>query len=256
MSDEAKQELNESPTLSEFAKAFAKAQAAMEAAIKDKTNPAFKSKYADFASIVEAVRGPFGANGLSFYQRPVSDLSGVTVVTTILHGSGEFIRGSLRVPVGANTAPAFGTAITYAKRYGLAALAGISTDEDTDVATSGDHPPGDVRADLRARKDASARTVKEAPRPAPSEPQAPTSGKFTRIVDVKPGETETDAIARSMRAKKLGARILKATTLEGLKAWSKRITGKDSSADWTTDDLDHLEAAAPEMERGLTSAHP
>src|SRR3990172_12431203 len=84
-----------SQTISELAKALSKAQGEMTGAKKDSENPFFKSRYADLASVWDACRAALSANGLSVVQ--IADSSGgqVTVQTTLLHASGEWISGSL-----------------------------------------------------------------------------------------------------------------------------------------------------------------
>src|SRR4051812_47509084 len=80
-----------SATISELAKAMAKAQAKIEGAHKDSKNPHFKSSYADLASCWDACRAPLSDNGLSVLQ-PLSMKDGVLICTTmLLHESGEFI---------------------------------------------------------------------------------------------------------------------------------------------------------------------
>lgn len=117
-----------------------KAQSVMESAKKESVNPAFKSKYADFASIVDAVRKPLTENGLAFVQLLTSNVDGVTVTTRLLHVSGEFIETSCWMPVVAKTPQAFGSAATYAKRYALSALVGLAADADDDGNAASKEP--------------------------------------------------------------------------------------------------------------------
>jgi hypothetical protein len=129
--------MNRSDDIAELAAAFSAAQGAMFHADKDATNPAFKSKYATLASVIDAVRGPLRDNGLSFTQLPIETESGVAVETVLLHKSGQWISSVTSVPAGKGTAHGIGAAYTYAKRYGLAAMCGISaeTDDDGNVAS-------------------------------------------------------------------------------------------------------------------------
>lgn len=126
----------ESPTLAKLGEALAKAQGEMGPAAKDSTNPHFKSRYADLAAIREAIRKPLATNGLCFFQRVSSTKDGVTVETTLLHSSGEFVRDSCWLPVQQQTPQAFGSAITYARRYSLSALVGVVADDDDDGNTA------------------------------------------------------------------------------------------------------------------------
>ncbi len=119
--------------------AFIKAQAMLEAAAKDSNNPAFKSKYADLTSHVEAIRPAFKANDLAFIQEVTSDDSGAHVLTRVIHKSGEwFDSGPLFIPASKHDAHGFGSAISYARRYGLSATVGtVADDDDGNAATRG-----------------------------------------------------------------------------------------------------------------------
>ena len=111
--------------------ALSKAQAEIKGAVKDSTNPHFKSRYADLESVIEAVKQPFFKFGLSFYQ----SVEGDSLVTTICHASGGTISSSVPLIIGKNDMQGVGSAITYARRYGLAAAAGVSqTDDDGNAA--------------------------------------------------------------------------------------------------------------------------
>ena len=119
--------------LGELYAALSKAQAAMKPAVLNKVNPHFKSKYADLDSIWEAVRGPLAANGLCVYQFPEANGAAVTVQTVIGHSSGASISSSLTLIADKVTPQGIGSAITYARRYGLAAMCGVSAVEDDDA---------------------------------------------------------------------------------------------------------------------------
>jgi len=126
--------MNKSESIAGLAAALAKAQGAMKGAVKDSANPFFKSKYADLASVVEAIRAAFSANGLSYIQTvEPSEKDEVRVETTLLHSSGEWIScGVLALPVAKVDAQGYGSALTYCRRYSLSAAAGVSTELDDD----------------------------------------------------------------------------------------------------------------------------
>ena len=126
--------MNKSESIAGLAAALAKAQGAMKGALKDSANPFFKSKYADLASVVDAIRAAFSANGLSYIQTvEPSDKDEVRVETTLLHSSGEWIScGVLALPVSKVDAQGYGSALTYCRRYSLSAAAGVSTELDDD----------------------------------------------------------------------------------------------------------------------------
>lgn len=122
-----------SENIVEIAKAMNFAQKAMRPALKDATNPHFRSKYSDLASVMEAIREPIGNNGLSIWQDATFDENGVNITTRVVHVSGQWIEfGPLTIPVGKRDAHAVGSACSYGKRYALCAALGVVSDEDDD----------------------------------------------------------------------------------------------------------------------------
>lgn len=120
-----------SQTISALADALAKAQASVEGAVKGKVNPAFRSKYADLASVWDACREALTQNGLSVIQSPGQLAEGRMEMTTmLLHASGEWVRGSLTIPLGKADAQGYGSATTYARRFALAAFVGVAPEDD------------------------------------------------------------------------------------------------------------------------------
>lgn len=146
--------MQKSESIAGLAAALAKAQGAMKGAVKDSANPFFKSKYADLASVVEAIRVAFASNGLSYIQTvEPSDKDEVRVETTILHSSGEWIScGVLSLPVSKSDAQGYGSALTYARRYSLSAATGVAPEDDDGNAASSAKPKKtmDCRAHLAA----------------------------------------------------------------------------------------------------------
>lgn len=124
--------------------ALAKAQAEVQAAAKDKTNPHFRNTYADLASVWDACRKPLTTNGLSVTQWPGrTEGGGVTVTTQLSHSSGQWMRSTLEMPLDNRAnAQAVGSAITYGRRYALAAVAGVAPDDD-DGHEASKAPPSD-----------------------------------------------------------------------------------------------------------------
>lgn len=115
-----------------FYKAMAAAQAKIEGASKDKSNPHFQSKYADLGSAWDACREPLTSNGLAVMQFPDYDPATkcVTVETIITHSEGHEKSFSLNVPVSKLDAQGIGSAITYGRRYALMAAVGIAPEDD------------------------------------------------------------------------------------------------------------------------------
>lgn len=127
----------QSEQINELAAALAKAQGAIKGAAKDTANPFFKSKYADLASVWDACRTQLTANGLSVIQTMDDSQGGVTVVTTLAHSSGQWIRGRLTMKPVKDDPQGIGSAITYARRYALAAMVGVAPEDDDGNAASG-----------------------------------------------------------------------------------------------------------------------
>ncbi len=126
-----------SPELDQLATALALAQGSMQGAVKDRTNPAFKSSYADLASTWDACRVALSSNGLAVSQHPgrLEDGS-VTVTTMLLHRSGQHIS-SICSALPRDASPAsVGSVVTYLRRYGLAAAVGVSPEDDDGQAAS------------------------------------------------------------------------------------------------------------------------
>lgn len=121
-----------SESISEIATALSKAQSKLENAVYNKTNPHFKSKYADLASVRDAIIPIMSSHDISIIQTTKRDDSGVVLVTTMLHKSGEYISSEYPVLCANQTPQAMGSALTYARRYSLAAIAGIAAEDDDD----------------------------------------------------------------------------------------------------------------------------
>lgn len=113
-------------------------QAEVEGVRKTSENPFFHSKYADLAECWETIRMPLTSNGLCVVQSTDIDESGGLILETMLiHTSGEYIGGRLRMnPEKPNSPQAMGSCVTYARRYGLMSLLGLSpTDDDGNAAS-------------------------------------------------------------------------------------------------------------------------
>lgn len=127
-----------SETIGKLGLALAKAQAIMQPATKDKENPFFKSRYADLSSIWDSIRKPLAENELSVIQTTTIRHQTLLLITTLAHSSGEWIRAEYPINPIKNDPQGIGSAITYARRYALAAITGASTeDDDGESATRG-----------------------------------------------------------------------------------------------------------------------
>jgi ERF superfamily. len=121
---------------SALAKAMAKAQGELGPVLKDKTNPAFRSKYADLGAVLEAILPALNRAGLSLIQSPSYDGSLVGVTTVLLHESGEWMEATLHMKPVKMDPQGIGSCITYARRYAALAIAGAAPEDDDGNAAS------------------------------------------------------------------------------------------------------------------------
>lgn len=119
-------------SLAALAKALAKAQAELKNPPKDKTNPHFRSKYADLATVRDWVLPVLNRHGLSVVQLPCEWCGRPALLTLLMHESGEYFGAYLPLLLTKQDPQGLGSALTYARRYALQALAGVAADEDVD----------------------------------------------------------------------------------------------------------------------------
>ena len=125
--------MKHSESIALLAGALAKAQLQIEPASKNATNPHFRSHYADLASIWDACRGPLNTNGLSIVQFPCDgDVGRTGLCTMLLHSSGEYISEVVTTRSQKDDPQGLGSALTYLRRYALAAVVGVTATEDDD----------------------------------------------------------------------------------------------------------------------------
>lgn len=130
-----------------IAAALAAAQAQMGKALKSANNPHFKSKYADLSSVVDACLPALNANGIAVVQPTTDDEHGNRYVETVLiHGdSGGELRCRVPLIVAKNDMQGYGSAVTYARRYGLMSMAGIAPEDDDGNAAAAAPPKQERR---------------------------------------------------------------------------------------------------------------
>ena len=123
--------MDKSESITELTKALVKFQAALKPAVRDKTNPYLKSRYADLSGVWEVCRALLQENRLAVVQVSGIDAGGTYLETLLAHESGEWISGRYPLkPVKPDDPQALGSALTYARRYSLAAVLGIVTEDD------------------------------------------------------------------------------------------------------------------------------
>lgn len=120
----------------ELFKSLVSAQAEFTTVPFDKKNPHFGNQYASLSATQEMVRPILGKHNLAIVQSIESVDNVYHLETRLIHSSGEFIGSYLRLLIGKQDMQGLGSAITYAKRYSLQTMLGISGDEDDDAQAS------------------------------------------------------------------------------------------------------------------------
>jgi hypothetical protein len=224
--------LETSRSLAKLIGALAKAQGKIENATKDAQNPAFKSRYATLAAVLEAARLPLSENAIAVIQVPFNAGPDIGVATILAHESGEWIKGTLQVQPVKFDAQGAGSVITYLRRYLLMSLVGIAPADDDGEAAVG-RPAGTAPAPARQQ------TATRAAQPAAAAPDAKRDvarAKYETIVRrlrTAPHEEALDNVVRDGTA-----------DLAEIKAYSEEAYTK--LMDIVGKNRDRLRAAAAE----------
>lgn len=129
-----------SPEIGEIALSLVAAQAEFGAAVKDSANPAYRSKYADLSSCIEATQKALSKHGIAVMQAPQLDGQMVTITTRLQHKSGQWYESDLTLPAVQRErfdAQSVGSAITYGRRYSLQSILNLATADDDGNSASG-----------------------------------------------------------------------------------------------------------------------
>jgi hypothetical protein len=151
-----------SEAINEIAAALSAAQAEIAPAPKDATNPHFKSKYADLASVWGACRAALAKHNLAVIQSPFYTDGRVGLGTRIMHKSGQWLQSEFSMKPTQDTPQGMGSCLTYLRRYALSAMVGVVADEDDD-----------------GNEASKPRQVYSAPPPLPRVQNMPKPGVFT-----------------------------------------------------------------------------
>lgn len=212
-----------SETIADLAGALAKAQGAFENPSKDrevkvrgetKTGKEFEYtfRYATFTAIVDAVRKPLADAGLSFVQMIGSDEHGFLITTRLLHASGQWVEFDTPVFVAGGGPQAFGSGVTYAKRYALSTMLGVTADEDDDAnAAEGN------QVDMRSRTPNAPPRPTQARQPSPPPARPAATAPTTNGKQAIPASTNDEA-AETFVSQSIEA-IGKMKYVEALEAW-------------------------------------
>jgi len=175
--------MNKSDSIAELAKALSKAQGDFGPLVKGSENPFFRSRYSDLATVLDVARGPLAENGLCVVQTTEeTDPGFILLETTIIHTSGEWLSGKLKMPVVKSDPQGYGSCITYTKRYALQAILGLASEDD------------DAESAMQRKKEPEKKSEKKPPPSEPAKKEHPSEPLTVRgIVDevsVKSGEAK------------------------------------------------------------------
>lgn len=132
----------ESKEVAKLFEALAKAQLEMYVAKTDSTNPFFKSKYADLASVVGASRPCLAKNGLSVIQRVLPNGNQALYLhTRLCHSSGQWMESRMPLNPPKQDIQTMGSYMTYLRRYNYASVVGVVASEEDDDGETAMHEP-------------------------------------------------------------------------------------------------------------------
>lgn len=138
---------SQSESIAKLAAALVKVQSELQPVKKDTENPFFHSMYADLGAVIDASRPLLTKNGLALTQLPgrsrltheATDEDGrvvhygvVTLVTKLLHESGEWIEVTSEIPCRFGDPQRAMAAWTYLRRGAMQAVVGIAAEDDDD----------------------------------------------------------------------------------------------------------------------------
>lgn len=151
--------------MTEAIKAFIKAQSEMGAALKSAKNPFFKSNYADLSAVQSAVYPPFHANGFAIVQTGGADEFGQYIETRFIHQAAapDMFTSRVYLAFKQGDMQSLGSAISYARRYGMCAVSGVFLeDDDANRATGRAQPEQPQQPDVMERAQKLSRFIEKA----------------------------------------------------------------------------------------------
>jgi len=212
-----------SDTVAALAAALAKAQGSMATAVRDGVNDHYGNSYASLGSLLKAAKASLSSAGLAVVQASetlhVDDGILAIVVTRLLHSSGEWMETEVSIPLDQLSAQGLGKALTYLRRYSLASMVGIVSDEDDD---------GEADADTRTPQP-------KAPASRESAVKAPRKRRAAAPADehVPDGERrDVEGILADVRVTPAGKGNRTAILIEGF-GWCS--TFRDEVSNWLRD---------------------
>lgn len=200
------------PKPTTLAKALLAAQTEMPAVDRDATNPHFGSSFISLGHLLAKVRPVLNKHGIVVAQFPSSDETGPTLVTLLLHESGEKLEFVAPLLLPKPDPQGQGSAITYMRRYALAAALGISDQEDDDGNAASEAPkaaaksnggrarPSDAQLKFMERllKEQGAKNVPDILAYAKENLEGGRGGRFSQAIDALKDESKRSAALKAL----------------------------------------------------------
>ncbi len=121
-----------SDSIKAISKALFAFQGAVDGVEKNKTNPGFKSRYANMEAVRDTAVPELQNVGVVYVQSagPIVD-GNLAMTTRLIHvDSGEWIEGTMDIALGKKDPQGTGSASTYAARYSLMHMLGLPPIDD------------------------------------------------------------------------------------------------------------------------------
>lgn len=118
-----------SAALSAFQGSVEQPKLEKEVKVKTRTGGEYKFKYADLSACVKSAAPAMKEHGLSVTQL----IDNGKLITLLTHTSGQWFKSELLLPTQSTDYQAFGSAITYLKRYSYCSILGLVADTDDDA---------------------------------------------------------------------------------------------------------------------------
>ena len=139
-----------SDTIAKLTAALTKAACELKNPPKDSVNPFFNCRYADLATVRDAVLPVLARHDLAVLQLPCELDNAAALTTLLMHVSGEWVETTIKLRAVRNDPQGVGSALTYARRYALQAIAGVAAEDDDDGNTAGQRSKNEADRNGRA----------------------------------------------------------------------------------------------------------
>lgn len=225
--------MRNSENLDAFAKSLCAVQGELRPALKDSSNPFFKSKYADLESAVETARPILAKHGFAITQGCVERENGSWIlVTKLMHSSGQWMETDCPILVKDQSAQGFGSGMSYARRYSFMAILGMTATDDDDDAEAA---VGRHHQNLTPTKQPILKPNPPTPSPTPQPAPIPAQNG-----PIQANKTASSNLSEAQLKRLWAITKQYGWTTKQVKELVSYKFQKDSSSDLTKDEYDYL----------------